>query len=538
MKCKLFLLTLSICSSVFGSLTVSSVSPNTGTINNGGNVTINGSGFTEIKDVYFGSVKSHSFTVLDDSTVIATAPTDSGPMGLVHVTVSNANETSDISFRSRYIFTQGKWLGYLTGLTPCSIIPLDIFTGQSALPSTFLNGYIHCLAINSNNTRVYFSHTDTNVHDFVVVDIANNKIIKALPFLEPIVDIAISPIANLGYVIYGNSLSIINLQTDLMGSEICLPYQASQLVINPFNKKAYISHYDDNAISVVDLATKSIVRTIYVRKPYALGVHPEGHTVYACTDMHMGVAIDTHDDCIASHFEIGSEPYSMAINPNGHEAYVANFADNTISVINLSRHERQATIPAGQGPNSTAVTPDGKMGYVANSIDGTITPIDLACHIPLGAFSQSVSGIAITPDQTPIADFKIASFDGFLTYSFDASSSITPVGEIVSYTWDFGDNSLGPSTPETTNSPYNSHTYGTPGTYTVTLTVTNSAGTSNSKVFTGKMMSRNGNYLAQIAKVVNVPWPCNGNCAGNMQETRNISSVSDALLINPWVKID
>ena len=532
MKCKLFLLTLSVFSSVFGSLTISSVTPNTGVINNGGNVILKGSGFKVIKDVYFGSVKSNSFTILDDSTVVAVAPTDSGPIGLVHVTVSNANETSNKSFQCRYIFTQGQWLGYLAGLTPCSIIPLDIYTGQSALSSTFLNGYIHCLAINSNNTRVYISQTNSNFHDFVVVDIANNKIVKELPFLEPIVDIAISPITNLGYVIYGNSLSIINLQTNIVGSEICLPYKASQLVITPFNKKAYISHYYDNAISIVDLATKKILSIISLRKPYALGVHPDGNTVYASTDTKKCFAIDTNDDSIRSHFHVGSKPHAIAINPNGNEAYVANFASNTISVINLSCDELKATIPVGQGPKAIAVTPDGKMGYVANSIDGTITPIDLACRIPLDAFSQSVSGIAITPDQTPIADLKIASFDGFLTYSFDASSSITPVGEIVSYTWDFGDNSLGPSTPETTNCPYNSHTYGTPGIYIVTLTVTNSAGTSNSKVFTGKMMSRNGNYLAQTAIVVNVPWPCNGNCAEYM-----ISSGS-ALPINPMVKID
>ena len=517
MKYKLFLLSLFVFSSVFGSLTVSSVSPNTGVINNGGNVTIQGSGFTTITDVFFGSVKSNSFTILDDSTLVAAVPTDTGPMGLVHVTVSNANETSDISFLNRYIFTQGQWLGYLAGLTPCFIIPLDIYTGQSALPSTFLNGNIHCLVINSNNTRVYFSHTDTNLHDLVVMDIPNNIIVKTLPFLESIVDIAISPIANLGYVIYGNSLSIINLQTNTVGSEISLPYQASQLVITPFNKKAYISHYYDNAITVVDLAAKKILNSISLHKPYALGVHPDGNTVYACTDTKKCFAIDTNDDLLGPHFQIGSLPRSIAINPNGNEAYIANFADNTISVINFSHHETKATIRVGEGPNVIAVTPDGKMGYVANSIDGTITPIDLACRIPLDAFSQSVSGIAITPDQTPVADLKIASFDGFLTYSFDASSSITPVGEIVSYTWDFGDNSLGPSTPETTSSPYNSHTYGTPGTYTVTLTVTNSAGTSNSKVFTGKMMSRNGYYLAQVAMEVDVPWPQSDDCVGYTQ---------------------
>lgn len=61
------------------------------------------------------------------------------------------------------------------------------------------------------------------------------------------------------------------------------------------------------------------------------------------------------------------------------------------------------------------------------------------------------------------------------TVTFDASSSYTAEGTIVSYTWNFGDN-----TPIKTEAiPVTTHIYTASGTYTVTLTVTNNYGLCN-----------------------------------------------------------
>ena len=68
--------------------------------------------------------------------------------------------------------------------------------------------------------------------------------------------------------------------------------------------------------------------------------------------------------------------------------------------------------------------------------------------------------------------------------AFDASASTATCGDIAAYRWDYGD-----GTVETTSTPTASHVYATPGTYAVTLTVTDSAGTSTTKAFTGQAMA-------------------------------------------------
>ena len=105
-------------------------------------------------------------------------------------------------------------------------------------------------------------------------------------------------------------------------------------------------------------------------------------------------------------------------------------------------------------------------------------------------------GIGITPDQAPTAAFT-TSVNG-LTVSFNGSGSSSPIGTIATYLWDFGDS----SGPVTTENSTTSHTYAREGVFAVSLTVTNTAGTSTETTFTGQVVSNNGQPSAETTHAV------------------------------------
>ena len=131
-------------------------------------------------------------------------------------------------------------------------------------------------------------------------------------------------------------------------------------------------------------------------------------------------------------------------------------------------------------------------------------PIDvasLAVGTPI-AVGEAPQGIAITPDQAPVAHVTVTPAAPGAATGFDASASTVQYGTITSYAWSFGD-----GVTATTSSPTTTHTYATGGNYPVSVTETDSAGTSTARVFTGQTMSRNGGPQATATATVSIAGP-------------------------------
>jgi len=122
----------------------------------------------------------------------------------------------------------------------------------------------------------------------------------------------------------------------------------------------------------------------------------------------------------------------------------------------------------GDGTTSTAQNPTHQYAD-----DGTYT-VTLTVTDDDGA-SDSASRSITVLNVGPTADFSYSPSEPKAgeNVTFDASSSYDPDGAIVSYHWDFGDGETGTGKTAT-------HSYADDGTYTVTLTVTDDDGASDS----------------------------------------------------------
>jgi hypothetical protein len=267
----------------------------------------------------------------------------------------------------------------------------------------------------------------------------------------------------------------------------------------------------------------------------ALGVTPTGSTLYVAVS-----SLNEDDDPVSGRVvEVAAstgavvepemslpatgasyaDPVDLAITPDGSTLYVADGAGSgDVSEVGLTVPPGPTQVLPVPDPTALAVTPDGSNLLVTSNTGLSSVLISQNVPLPAGAPSQiglsSPWAIAITPDQAPAAALTANPPGGTagVSVTLSAAASTVRYGSIGSYVWNFGDGTPSVTTMAPTDSV--THVYGTAGTYTATVTETDSAGTSIAPAFgtfpvdfTGQTASKQSAPTAETSTVVTITRP-------------------------------
>ena len=134
---------------------------------------------------------------------------------------------------------------------------------------------------------------------------------------------------------------------------------------------AYITNASSSSVSVIDIASNSVVATV----------------------------------------PVGSFPNGVAVTPDGAFVYVANRNSNNVSVIATASNSLVATVSVGVFPYGVAVTPDGAFVYVANLISSNVSVIATASNAVVAAVGAGGAPTAFGKFIGPAA--AVFPFSGF-----------------------------------------------------------------------------------------------------------------------------
>jgi 6-phosphogluconolactonase (cycloisomerase 2 family) len=285
------------------------------------------------------------------------------------------------------------------------------------------------------------------------------------------------------------------------------------LYVSSFGSSGIIDHFDVAANGTLSAAVPAT--TIAGEFPVGMAIAPDGRSLY--------VGLDASPSAVAQ-FTIGpggalaaknpasvplpastADPIALAASPNGKNLYVGDETDGGIDQFTIASDGTiSALSPATVGTlhvDGLAVSPDGDNVYATSQTDGNTTRYTvnfggaLQSTGNLAATGIGSDGIAVTPDLAPVAALKVTPGPPKHRTRFNAAASFAPNGNIVRYQWSFGD-----GTTDVTATPKDSHVYARRRVYTVRLTVTDTAGTSTARVFTGHQMLLNGGATATLTR--------------------------------------
>lgn len=163
---------------------------------------------------------------------------------------------------------------------------------------------------------------------------------------------------------------------------------------------AYVSNSGSNSVSVIDVGSNVVVRSVPVgTAPFGVAVDGSGTRAYVTNLLSRTLSvIDTDTNKVVHTLSVGSLPRGVAVNASGTRVYVANELSGTLSVIDTLTNE-VSDIPLGGSPFGVDVNPvsEGQV-FVTNRSGGTVSVLNTAegglDTVPVGA---APLGVAVDP---------------------------------------------------------------------------------------------------------------------------------------------
>jgi YVTN family beta-propeller protein len=174
------------------------------------------------------------------------------------------------------------------------------------------------------------------------------------------------------------------------------------VAMTPNGMKAYITNYGANTVSVVDIGSGVVTRTIAVGAgPCGACVDNDGNKAYITNSIDDSVSVmDCGRDEVEATIAVGREPRAMLLTADEKYAYVVNTSGDDVSVVDLNESKETSRIGVGSQPLRIAAPENASYAYVTNSFNDTVSVINLNTvevekSIPVG---RAPVGITVSQD--------------------------------------------------------------------------------------------------------------------------------------------
>jgi DNA-binding beta-propeller fold protein YncE len=158
------------------------------------------------------------------------------------------------------------------------------------------------------------------------------------------------------------------------------------LAITPDGRKLYVPHRNFSFVSVVDVATREIVKRIpnFIYECQGVAVAPDGNRVYQAQSARPRIEIiDPKTDTVAGSVSVEAMPdvppqlTRLRVSPDNRHVIMSFHTTGQVAVFDTEDLRRQHVFATGKGPMGIAFQDSGSQAFVTNHDEGSISVIDL-----------------------------------------------------------------------------------------------------------------------------------------------------------------
>jgi YVTN family beta-propeller protein len=270
---------------------------------------------------------------------------------------------------------------FVTDQQADQVAVFDPATG-ARLATISVPGHPAGIAMSADSTRAYVTSPDDPA--LTVIDTVDRKILRRVRLLG----VAVTPAGKMVFVAdwYASEVIAIDPDTGKTLRRIATGQSPSGLAVSADGKMLAVANRLDDSVSVIDAETLVPMAKIAVcAHPFGIAIDPRGQNAYAaCVDSDAVAVIDVRTRRQSARIKVGRRPYVVAL--SGNIGYVTNELAGTVTAFSLATNTPIATAHVGENPEGIEASADGKRLYVANWDDDTMSVLDAATLATIRSF--------------------------------------------------------------------------------------------------------------------------------------------------------
>ena len=291
-------------------------------------------------------------------------------------------------------------------------------TNNSVIATAPFFGNSTGIAVTPDGRRLYGANGDEG--QVSVIDTSTNVPLVSIPVgIEgEHRSVAITSDGAFAYVTsqVSNTLTVVATATNTVVKSIAMNGEPIWVTFSPDGSRAYVSNQTGGTLSVVSTVTQTVIGSVPgLSAPFHSAFTNDGRYLFVSSQGDGSVkVVDPHTNAIVNAIPTGPIPRKIAFSPDGTRAYVTNFGGSTVDVLDVWRQTNLGTpIAVGSAPWGIAMTPDG-VGYVANFNDNTISVLDASTNTVTATLNARTNPQDVTLSllaRPAILNYKFESID-------------------------------------------------------------------------------------------------------------------------------
>ena len=179
----------------------------------------------------------------------------------------------------------------------------------------------------------------------------------------------------------GGTVLVLDPMTLATKSTIPVGDMPAEVTFSKDGRYAFVANGMSNDVSVIDVATKKVVRAIAVGND-PVGAWP-GSDGLMYVDAEQGKSVSVIDPAsltVTRTYALGFMPGMARTTPDGKELWVTNADDGKVAYFSTTATTKVGEFATGAGAHAITFSADGMTAYVTNQSAGTLSVVDVMQH--------------------------------------------------------------------------------------------------------------------------------------------------------------